>query len=182
MTTRATSRTTRWHISISISRPIEERVTAQGGQVHLAVDADEARAIVLDICRKAERQHGRPRASRMISRGDRPQRLSRSQRHHAGRDRSRRIHHPASRRAPEPHHRAGGASQYRPGARATSAAPTPTCRRTGRPGRARHRCWRRRAACCAKNSLPPMSALPAPTSWSPRPAPRSSSPTRAMAT
>jgi L-lactate dehydrogenase complex protein LldF len=30
----------------------EERVTAQGGQVHFAVTADEARAIVLDICRR----------------------------------------------------------------------------------------------------------------------------------
>ncbi|MPZ57693.1 MAG: iron-sulfur cluster-binding protein [Rhizobiales bacterium] len=31
----------------------EERVTAQGGKVHFAVNAEEARAIVLDICRKA---------------------------------------------------------------------------------------------------------------------------------
>ena len=30
----------------------EARVTAQGGHVHYAVDAAEARAIVLDICRK----------------------------------------------------------------------------------------------------------------------------------
>jgi L-lactate dehydrogenase complex protein LldF len=30
----------------------EERVTAQGGKVHFAVTADEARAIVLDICRR----------------------------------------------------------------------------------------------------------------------------------
>jgi L-lactate dehydrogenase complex protein LldF len=31
----------------------EERVTAQGGHVHYAVNAEEARAIVLDLCRKA---------------------------------------------------------------------------------------------------------------------------------
>jgi L-lactate dehydrogenase complex protein LldF len=30
----------------------EERVRAQGGQVHFAVTADEARAVVLDICRR----------------------------------------------------------------------------------------------------------------------------------
>ncbi|MCG6857909.1 MAG: iron-sulfur cluster-binding protein [Salaquimonas sp.] len=32
----------------------EERVTAQGGKVHWAADAQEARNIVLDICRKAD--------------------------------------------------------------------------------------------------------------------------------
>jgi L-lactate dehydrogenase complex protein LldF len=31
----------------------EQRVTAQGGHVHFAVNADEARAIVLDLCRRA---------------------------------------------------------------------------------------------------------------------------------
>jgi L-lactate dehydrogenase complex protein LldF len=31
----------------------EQRVTAQGGHVHFAVNGEEARAIVLDICRKA---------------------------------------------------------------------------------------------------------------------------------
>jgi L-lactate dehydrogenase complex protein LldF len=31
----------------------EQRVTAQGGHVHYAVNGDEARNIVLDLCRKA---------------------------------------------------------------------------------------------------------------------------------
>src|ERR1700758_1891417 len=30
----------------------EERVRAQGGQVHYAVTAEEARAIILEVCRK----------------------------------------------------------------------------------------------------------------------------------
>jgi L-lactate dehydrogenase complex protein LldF len=50
---RATSRTTRWRISIFISKQFESRCTAAGGNVHYAVTADEARTKVLEICRKA---------------------------------------------------------------------------------------------------------------------------------
>src|SRR5436190_6148532 len=40
------------HLDLYLER-FEERCTAAGGQVHYAVTADEARALVLDICRKA---------------------------------------------------------------------------------------------------------------------------------
>ena len=132
--------------------------------------AEEARQIVLDICRDGRRPH-RHQGQVDDRRGDRPQRLPRGERHHAGRDRPRRIHHPAARRDALPHHRAGGAPDQGPGRgglppRAHASAGRP------QPGRADRRCSPRRAACCARSSSPPMSASPAPTSWSPRPAPR----------
>ena len=103
-------------------------------------------------------------------------------RHHAGRDRSRRIHHPAARRDAEPHHRAGGPSQRGRRSRAISAAShthldpardlsepvqlLTEARAVLREQLPRRRCRHHR------RELP----------RSPRPAPRSSSPTRAMAT
>src|SRR5213083_47587 len=41
------------HLDLYLER-FEERCTAAGGQVHYAVTAEEARALVLDICRKAD--------------------------------------------------------------------------------------------------------------------------------
>src|SRR5438874_1091107 len=67
-------------------------------------------------------------------RGDRPQRASRSERHHAGRNRSRRIHHPAAPRASEPHHRAGDPSDEGAGRRCLSRRPY-----RARPGAPAHR-------------------------------------------
>ena len=69
---------------------------------------------ILDICREAGAKH-RHQGQVDDRRGDRPQRLPRGERHRAGRDRSRRIHHPAPRRAAEPHHRARRASHQGPG-------------------------------------------------------------------
>src|SRR4029077_16074483 len=40
------------HLDLYLER-FEERCTAAGGNVHYAVTAEEARALVLDICRKA---------------------------------------------------------------------------------------------------------------------------------
>ena len=78
-------------------------------------------------------------------RGDRPERAPRGERHRGGRDRSRRIHHPASRRGAEPHHRAGRAREPGPGGggfpprpHASAAGPRPL--RADEPARrgARH--------------------------------------------
>ena len=158
----------------------EEKVRAAGGQVHCAETAEEARDIDprhLPRGRRADRHQGQVDDRR----GDRPQRAPRGERHRAGRDRSRRIHHPAPPRAAEPHHRAGGASHQ--GAGRGGLPPRPHRPAAGpRPHRAGDAARPRRAACCASDSSPPMSASPAPISWSPRPAPRSSSPTRATAT
>ncbi len=94
----------------------EQKVTASGGHVHWAADAVEARGLVLDICRKANARtvtKGKSMITEEIGLND----FLRKQRHHAGRDRPWRIHHPASRRASEPHHRPGRPSQHGPGAR-----------------------------------------------------------------
>ena len=58
---------------------------------------------ILRETRREDRHQGQVHGDR----GDRAQSVPRSQRHHAGRNRSRRIHHPASPRTAEPHHRAG---------------------------------------------------------------------------
>ncbi len=78
---------------------------------------------VLDICRSV--------GAKIVTkgkiddrRGDRAQRSPRGERHHAGRDRSRRIHHPAAPRAAEPHHRAGDPSDEGAGRRRPSAPRT----------------------------------------------------------
>ena len=99
----------------------------------------------------------------------------------ADRDRPRRIYHPAARRGAVPHHRAGRASDAATRSRPISAALTRTCRRTA-TYRRRTAADRGARASCASGSSPPTSASRAPISWSPRPAPRSSSPTRATAT
>ena len=73
-------------------------------------NAEEARDIILDICREAGAKtvtKGKSMISEEIGLNASP----RSERHRAGRDRSRRIHHPAAQRDAEPHHRAGGAPQ-----------------------------------------------------------------------
>ena len=100
----------------------ERNVTAAGGTVHWARDAAEARAIVLDICRAVgcqDRHQGQVDGRR----GDRAERSPRGERHYPGRDRSRRIHHPAPPRAAEPHHRAGDPPDEGAGRRRVSRGP-----------------------------------------------------------
>ena len=167
------------------SRPLSRSLraaacTAAGGHVHYAVTADEARAIVLDICRKANAKLV-TKGKSMIGEEIAHQRFPRGERHRAGRDRSRRIHHPAPPRAALAHHHAGGASHQGadrgglpPRAHASAGRP--------QPRRAADAARPKRARSCASASSPPMSASPARISWSPRPARRSSSPTRATAT
>ena len=75
----------------------EARVTAPGGHVHFAETAEDARRIDprhLPQRRREDRHQGQVDDLR----GDRAQRPPRGERHRADRDRSRRIHHPASRR------------------------------------------------------------------------------------
>ena len=104
----ATSRTTRSPISTSTSRRSSATSSALGGHVHWARDAAEARAHrarALPSGRRHDRHQGQSRWSpRRSALNDHLE----AQRHRAGRDRSRRIHHPAAPRAAEPHHRAGG--------------------------------------------------------------------------
>ena len=155
-------------------------VEANGGHVHWCSTADDARATVLDICRKAGARTVTKGKSMISEELGINAHLS-AARHHPRRDRPRRIHHPAPRRDPKPHHRPrlppeprglGGAVPHlphrpaRPTASSTNAA-------TSSP---------RPAPGSATSSSPPTSASPAPTSSSPKPAAASSSPTRATAT
>ena len=140
----------------------ERNVIAAGG--HGALGAQRRRgarrrARHLPRGRREDRHQGQVDGRR----GDRAQRSPRSERHHAGRDRSRRIHHPAAPRAAEPHHRAGdppdeGAGRRHLPRRASRARPRP------RRSTSRATCATRRAPCCGRNSSPPMSASPAPIS------------------
>ena len=143
---RATSRTTRsQHLDLYLEA-YEEKVTASGGHVHFARTA-----------RGSARHHPRhlPRGRREDGhqgqvddrRGDRAQRPPRSARHHAGRDRPRRVHHPAAQRAAEPHHRAGRPPQRDAGGGGFPPRPHPSRRRARslRAGAAAHRSARRAA-------------------------------------
>ena len=91
----ATSRTTRSRISTSTSKPTSGSVSEAGGQVHCAVTAEDARADHarhLPQRRRPDRHQGQDDGRRRRSASTI---FSRGKRHHAGRDRSRRIHHPA---------------------------------------------------------------------------------------
>ena len=85
--------------------------------------------IILDICRAADARtvtKGKSMITEEIELND----FLRAQRHPAGRDRSRRIHHPAAPRASEPHHRAGRAPQQGAGRGGFPARPHAICRPT----------------------------------------------------
>ena len=137
--------------------------------------------IVLDICAGARRQGG-DQGQVDDLRGDRPQRRARGGGHRGGRDRSRRIYHPAARRGALAHHRAGDPRHRATTSRPTSARPTsdlPPDRDLSRPEQLLAEA---RAHPARQVPRPPTSASPAPISSSPRPGRRSSSPTRATAT
>ena len=157
----------------------ERKVRESGGQVHYAQDAEEAREIILDLC-KALGAKSVTKGKSMISeeiglnqaleaagieavetdlgeyiiqlRGETPSHIIAPA-----------IHLTAKRR------RAG----LPQGASRSAAGP--------RPRRARAAARRGARRCCARSSSPPTSASPARISSSPRPARRSSSPTRATA-
>ena len=95
-------------------------------------------------------------------RGNRDQRAPEA-RHHAGRNRSRRVHHPAARRASEPHHRSGRAPDCQQ-VEADFRRCTPICRADRNLDEPLTCSYRGAARCCATSSLPPMSASPAPIS------------------
>ena len=159
----------------------EQSVTRNGGQVHWAATARMRADAILDICRRSDAKTV-TKGKSMISEEIGLNEFLEESGIRSDRDRSRRIHHPAARRAPEPHHRAGRSSRPRSRSRdefrkhhthlaaktANSSEPESLLERGAR-GAAR-RIFRT-----------PMSASPAPISWSPRPARRSSSPTRATA-
>ena len=92
----------------------ESNVLASGGKVHWAATPQEACAAVLQICRSVDAKtvtKGKSMVAEEIGLND----FLEAQRHHAGRDRSRRVHHPAAPRAAEPYHRAGHPSGQRTG-------------------------------------------------------------------
>ena len=159
------SRTTRSPISTSTSRRSSAASIEQGGKVHWARDAAEARA---------RRARALPRRRRALGdqeqehdhRGDRPQRV-RSRRTASSRSRptsaSTSCSSPASRRATSsaPAIHMTKERDRRPVRASTTA---------GRGSRTPRRWSPRRAGSCASATSRPMSASPAPTSWSPRPA------------
>ena len=142
----------------------EQRVLEQGGKVHWARDAAEARAVILKLCKARRRALGDQEQEHDL-RGDRPQRGARGERHRAGRDRSRRVHRPARGRDPEPHPGARDPHDAAAGRRPVRRGPPPAAgRRAG--GAARRGAQARSASATSR----PTSGSPAPTSWSPRPA------------
>ena len=128
-TRRATSRTTRWRTSISISRRMSARVTAQGGARALCRHRGRtpARSSSTSAARLGAKTvtKGKSMIAEEIGLND----FLEANGDHAGRNRSRRIHHPDPPRDAVAHHRAGGASHARRRSRPTSAACTPICRR-----------------------------------------------------
>ncbi len=87
-----------------------------------------------------------------------------AQRHHAGRNRSRRIHHPAPPRTAVAHHRAGGASQRRRVVEADFRRVHTHLDADRDLRRARRQLLAEARARCATVSWRPMSASPAPIS------------------
>ena len=116
--------------------------------MHWAGDAEEARRQILDICRSAGAKtvtKGKSMITEEIGlneflaeNGDQP-----------GGDGSRRIHHPAARRASEPHHRAGRAPQQGPGRGRLPPRPHPVSTPAA-TSPSRCRCSPRRARCCGR--------------------------------
>ena len=140
----------------------EAKVLAAGGKVHWCSTPDDARAVVLEICRKAGARtvtKGKSMISEELginahleANGIQP-----------GRDRSRRIHPAAPRGAPEPHHRPRLPPQ--PGRLGGRFPPrcTPISRPTGSSHERRDILAEARTRLREK-FLRPMSASPAPIS------------------
>jgi hypothetical protein len=155
-------------------------VRGAGGHVHYAETAEEACAHRARRSAAASVPARWPRASRWSPRRSAQRGTSSAHGIEAGRDRSRRIHHPASRRAPST------SSRRRASQPGSMSRPISAASHTHLPSRARS--FRAEAllaearAVLRRSSSPPMSASPAPTSSSPRRARRSSSPTKATAT
>jgi hypothetical protein len=110
----------------------EEKVREKGGEVHYAETAADARDDPrhLPAGRRATVTKGKTMIAEEIGLNEHP----RGARHRAGRDRPRRVHHPAPRRAAEPHHRAGGARHQGAGRGGLPPRPHPP-----RPGPRPHR-------------------------------------------
>ena len=109
-TARATSRTTRSRISTSISSTTRRRCVASGGHVHYAAGRGGG-------ARDRPRHLPRGSARRTVTKGKSMiaeeiglNEVLEANGIEAGRDRSRRIHHPAPRRGALAHHRAGDPS------------------------------------------------------------------------
>ena len=90
----------------------EENCTRAGGHVHWAADADEANRIIVDLIKARGESRGHQGQDDDLGR-DAAERGARSGRDRALRDRSRRSDHPARRRSPVAHRRAGAAPQPR---------------------------------------------------------------------
>ena len=100
----------------------EREATRRGARVLFAKDGDEARDLVLEICRR----HGIRKAVKsksMLSEEAGLNEALEAARRPAGGDRPRRIHHPARQGAAVAHHRAGGAQVEGRGVRPLRRAP-----------------------------------------------------------
>jgi hypothetical protein len=159
------------HLDLYLEQ-FEQRCTAAGGHVHYAVTAEEARTLVLDICRKANAKlvtKGKSMIGEEIAINDF---LEQNGIAPVETDLGEYLVQ-IRRRAALAHHHAGGAPHQgadrgRLPPRAHASAGRPQSR--GAPDAAH------RGACDPARSLSsrPMSASPARTSWWPRPARRSS--------
>ncbi len=122
----------------------EENVLSTGGRVHWARDAGEARAAVLEICRSVDAKivtKGKSMIAEEIGLNEHLE----AERHHPGRDRPRRIHHPAAPRAAEPSDRARDPSDEGAGRRHVSRRASTNSTRDRSLAEARQLCDEARA-------------------------------------
>ena len=105
----------------------EKNATAAGSKVHWAATADEACRIVVAICREAGARRVTRAKSMLGEEIGLPHALAEAG-DRAGRDRSRRAHHPARRRPAVPHRLARHAPHPRAGGRAVQGPPRPAAR------------------------------------------------------
>ena len=145
------SRTTPSSTSTSTSSASKPRWSKPAARCTGAPTPRRRAQTVLAICREVRRAHGH-QGQVDDRRGNRHQRVPREEQHQAGRDRSRRIHHPAPPRAAEPHHRAGDAPLEGAGGRRLPPASHPVSGRTGR-WRNRGSCSTRPGRCCARTFI-----------------------------
>ena len=124
---RERARSVKEHVLANLDGYLERYEAAgqrHGGHVHWASSAEEAREIILEICRKANARtitKGKSMVSEEIGLNDALEAAG----YEVDRDRPRRIHHPARQGAAQPHHRAGGAQDARAGGRPVRRAPPP---------------------------------------------------------
>ena len=151
------------------SRPLSRGLRGEGRSQPAATctgraTAEDARAHHRSTSAGGAAPRPSPRARSMIAEEIALNDAPRGERHRAGRDRSRRIHHPAARRAAQPHHRAGRASDQGAGRGRLPPRPHRSAAATATSTEPATLLAEARARAARAASSPPMSASPAPTS------------------